>query len=81
MPERSFAEKVLLAAAFLACPCHFPIYFALLGGTALGVYFTDHPVWVFGIMTGLFAGFLAWGMRLVRSRPAPSAGEPQEPRG
>ena len=34
--QRSIAGKLMLGAAFFLCPCHLPIYLALLGGTAAG---------------------------------------------
>jgi mercuric ion transport protein len=45
---------VMAAVAALACPCHLPIWLALLSGTALGGVISDHMGLAFVAFTILF---------------------------
>ncbi|MBT3350656.1 MAG: hypothetical protein HOC91_03935 [Nitrospinaceae bacterium] len=66
-PKKSgLAGKALLAAAFFACPCHLPIYIALLGGTALGGYLTENTLLVAAALSAVFALSLFAGMRKIK---------------
>jgi mercuric ion transport protein len=59
---------LLLATAFLACPCHLvlwlPAVAGLLGGTALGA----NPGWLIAAATVYFAGALVGGLYLLGRR-------------
>ncbi|MBI2880435.1 MAG: mercury resistance protein [Candidatus Tectomicrobia bacterium] len=61
--ERPLVRKVLLGAAFLLCPCHLPIYLALLGGTAAGALLAENPWTAAAAMTAAFIGALVPGLR------------------
>jgi len=65
---RSVLGKALLGVAFVACPCHLPIYGALLAGTALGSSFAEHRVLALVLLTAAFVLSLAAGLRMIRSR-------------
>lgn len=67
--KKSLAGKALLAAAFFTCPCHLPIYIALLGGTALGGYFTENKFLSIAALSAIFAFSLLAGMRMIKSKP------------
>ncbi len=54
-----------LAIAALTCPCHVPIYLAVLGGTALGVYLRDNILLIILGLTGVFLLTLTRGLKLV----------------
>ena len=54
-----------LAIAALTCPCHVPIYLAVLGGTALGVYLRDNILLLILGLTGVFLLTLTRGLKLV----------------
>ena len=56
---------VNLAIAALTCPCHVPIYLAVLGGTALGVYLRDNILLIILGLTGVFLLTLTRGLKLV----------------
>ncbi len=56
---------VNLAIAALTCPCHVPIYLAVLGGTALGVYLRDNILLLILGLTGVFLLTLTRGLKLV----------------
>lgn len=49
--------------AGLTCPCHLPIYLALLGGTALGGVIRENMGLVFLGLTGAFVVSLLFGIR------------------
>ena len=56
-----------LAIAALTCPCHLPVYLAIFGGTALGVFLRDN---IFLLILGLAAIFLLTltrGLKLVNA--------------
>jgi len=55
-----------LAIAALTCPCHVPIYLAVLGGTALGVYLRDNILLIILGLTGVFLLTLTRGLKLVK---------------
>jgi len=54
-----------LAIAALTCPCHVPIYLAVLGGTALGGYLRDNILLLILGLTGVFLLTLTRGLKLV----------------
>jgi hypothetical protein len=55
---KALLGKLMLGVAALACPCHLPIYAALLGGTALGGAISARPGVTFGLMGVIFLGAL-----------------------
>ncbi|MBI3026151.1 MAG: mercury resistance protein [Candidatus Tectomicrobia bacterium] len=59
-------------SAFLTCPCHLPIYAALLGGTALGAALSARLGMTFALMGVVFAGALGAWILLSRSPAPPS---------
>ncbi|MFQ5912791.1 MAG: mercury resistance protein [Nitrospinota bacterium] len=64
--QRTILGKVLLGAAFVLCPCHLPIYFALLGGTAVGALFSENTGMTAAALTIAFVTALVLGLRLSR---------------
>ncbi len=53
------------AIAALTCPCHVPIYLAVLGGTAFGVYLRDNILLIILGLTAIFLLTLTRGLKLV----------------
>ncbi len=51
---------LMAAIAVLACPCHLPIWLALLSGTALAGVISDHLGLALAMVTLLFVAS-AWG--------------------
>lgn len=43
----------------LTCPCHLPLYLALLGSTAIGGALAAHQLWLFAAMSLIFTGAIA----------------------
>jgi len=69
---------VLGVIAVAACPCTYPIYLALLGGTALGGALAAYQGWLVAGLTSVFVGAVATlVLRLVRSNS--SAGVTSRP--
>ncbi len=56
---------VNLAIAALTCPCHVPIYLAVLGGTAFGVYLRDNILLLILGLTAVFLLTFTRGLKLV----------------
>ena len=71
---------LLVATAFLACPCHLvlvlPPALGLLGGTALGVALGANAGWVIAGATVYFLGALAGGLYLLNRRAEPAKEDP-----
>lgn len=63
-------RMMLVTVGFLACPCHFPLWLALLGGSAVGGMLAAHQTWILIGMTVTFV--VALGLAL--HRPGPTAG-------
>ncbi len=61
-------QKILIATSVLACPCHLPLWLALLGGSTVGGMLAAHQAWVLIGMTAIFV--VALGLAL--SRPGRS---------
>lgn len=64
-------RMMLVATGVLACPCHFPLWLALLGGSAMGGMLAAHQTWVLIGMTVTFVAAL--GLALHRPGPTPGA--------
>ena len=58
-------RMMLVTVSFLACPCHFPLWLALLGGSAVGGVVAAHQGLALIGMTATFVVALA----LALSRP------------
>lgn len=69
---RPLLGKLMLGVAFLACPCHLPIYAALLGGTAVGAVISARPGAVFALMGVVFVGAVGIWVLLPRAPAPPS---------
>ncbi len=54
-----------LAIAALTCPCHIPIYLAILGGTAYGVFLRDNIFLIIAGLAVIFLITLTRGLKLV----------------
>ena len=54
-----------LAIAALTCPCHIPIYLAILGGTAYGVFLRDNIFLIIAGLAVIFLITLSRGLKLV----------------
>ncbi len=76
-PPRGNTKKYLsLGLAALTCPCHAPILVAVLAGTALGGWVSQHLGVVILAMAGIFILSLLYGLRASRSQSvAPSEPE------
>lgn len=63
---------ILLATAFVACPCHLPLTLPLLlavfGGSAFGAFLAGHPELVAAAAMAYFAVALLAGWALLRDR-------------
>jgi mercuric ion transport protein len=60
-----------IISALVLCPCHLPIYGAVLAGSTVGAAITDHYGLLFPLMAIYFAGALFIGVRwMTRSDPA-----------
>ncbi len=81
-PPRGNTKKYLsLSLAALTCPCHAPILVAVLAGTALGGWVSQHLGVVILAMAGIFILSLLYGLRAGRSQTVVSQtvapGEPE----
>lgn len=55
-----------LAIAALTCPCHLPIYLAIFGGTALGVFLRDNILLLIFGLAAIFLLTLTRGLKLIK---------------
>ncbi|MFB3120950.1 MAG: mercury resistance protein [Candidatus Binatia bacterium] len=55
-----------LAIAALTCPCHLPIYLAIFGGTALGVFLRDNILLLIFGLAVIFLLTLTRGLKLIK---------------
>ncbi len=53
-----------LAIAAITCPCHVPIYLAILSGTALGAFLQENLLLFILALTGIFLLTLSKGLKL-----------------
>ncbi|HJM43254.1 MAG: mercury resistance protein [Nitrospinota bacterium] len=67
-PQRSITGKFMLGAAFFLCPCHLPIYLALLGGTAAGALLSENAYTAGTVLALAFLAALILGLRLSGKR-------------
>lgn len=62
---------LLLITGFLACPCHLvitaPLIFALVGGTALGVFLTRNATLIIALLTVYFIVAVILGFKYLQS--------------
>ena len=66
---RRLPQPVLLVLAMLTCPCHLPVYLALLAGTGPGVALTASSGPLTVAMLVVFIGVLALALRPHHSQP------------
>ncbi|MBX6340926.1 MAG: hypothetical protein IRY97_00585 [Thermomicrobiaceae bacterium] len=59
---------LLIVTGVLACPCHLPLYLALLGGTALGGALAASRGWLVAAMAVYFAVALIGAVLLTGRR-------------
>lgn len=52
-------KKLAIFAAVIVCPCHYPVWLALLGGTALGAALAQYAVPIL-LMGGLCFLLFLW---------------------
>lgn len=57
---------ISLAIAALTCPCHLPIYLAIFGGTALGVFLRDNILLLIFGLAVIFLLTLTRGLKLIK---------------
>ncbi|MBI4642108.1 MAG: hypothetical protein HY731_15580 [Candidatus Tectomicrobia bacterium] len=76
--KRSLAGYALLISGFLTCPCHLPIYLAILGGTTLGGLVMKNLLLVGMGMTLYFLIALVLGWTLISAKRAKSGVETKE---
>ncbi len=55
-----------LAIAALTCPCHIPIYLAIFGGTALGVFLRDNILLLIFGLAAIFLLTFTRGLKLIK---------------
>ncbi|MBI1729339.1 mercury resistance protein [Candidatus Acetothermia bacterium] len=55
--------------AVVLCPCHLPIWAALLAGTALGTFLTQNLTWLFVGFSVAFLLALSYALRLLHKGP------------
>ena len=60
--------RLHLVIAAITCPCHVPIYLAILGGTALGAFLQENLLLFILGLSGIFFITLPKGIRLVNAR-------------
>lgn len=66
MPKsRSLTGYLLLITAALTCPCHLPLLWAILGGTALAAFLKQHVVLTVIGLTSVFVFALIGGLKLI----------------
>ncbi len=79
----SFKRAASFVIAGLTCPCHLPIYLALLGGTALGGVIRENTGLVVLGLTGAFLASLLYavaaGKRRSEQRGAAEAAAHHDP--
>ena len=72
-PRQRWHTYLGLGLALLTCPCHLPLLLALLAGTALGAWLSQHVLLALLAMSGLFALALLHGSRgLAQGRRQPA---------
>jgi len=57
---------LLAALAVVTCPCHLPVWIAVLAGTSAGAYLGEHWGVAALALTGLFVATVAGAMRMFR---------------
>ncbi|MGH7430584.1 MAG: hypothetical protein ACREI5_02020, partial [Candidatus Methylomirabilales bacterium] len=57
-----------LILAAVTCPCHVPIYLAILGGTALGAFLQENLLLFILALTGIFVVALRRDLQLSRAK-------------
>ncbi len=63
-PQRRKGYINLAIAAF-TCPCHIPIFLAILGGTAFGIFLRGNILLIILGLTAIFLITLTRGLKLV----------------
>lgn len=63
---------LLAAIAVLTCPCHLPIWIAVLASTAIGTAMTSHTGLALVALTALFVTSAGGAIRLFSVRPGAS---------
>jgi mercuric ion transport protein len=56
------------ALAVLACPCHLPVFAAVLAGTSFGALVSEHWAIAAATLTGLFVLSVVAAVRAFRTR-------------
>lgn len=83
--QRSITGKIMLGAAFFLCPCHLPIYLALLGGTAAGALLSENAYTAGAVLALAFLAALVPGLRMsgknISKAGAPRSGTHPIPEG
>lgn len=62
-PPRSVKRYLLLGLAFVTCPCHLPLLFAVLAGTGLAGALSQHVGLVLLVLSAVFVASLVLGLR------------------
>lgn len=70
----SLKGYLMILSALVFCPCHLPIYGALLAGTALGATLTDNSGLLFPVMALYFVGAVFLAVRWMTRPEAPAGG-------
>lgn len=67
MADRAALKGYLLvASAFVACPCHIPLWIGLVAGTAAGAFFLDNWTLVVPALLAYFVVALYLGNRVLK---------------
>lgn len=56
---------LLLATGIVACPCHIPLWFGLIAGTAAGAFLVANWAWVVPALLAYFAVSVYFGLKVV----------------
>ena len=67
-----------LAIAAVTCPCHIPIYLAILGGTAVGALLQENLLLFILALTVIFFLALRKGLKLAKLREKPDRSNVKE---
>lgn len=59
---------LLAVSALVTCPCHLPIWIAVLAGTSAGAFLGEHWVLAALALTGLFVASAAGAVRMFRRK-------------
>ncbi len=66
--KKSFKGYLLLTTAALTCPCHLPLYVALLAGTGLAGILSQYVGITIAMLTLIFLASLHFGLKTLKEK-------------